>query len=260
MLTAGDTVHSSIITNPITGDVNPANNACVRVDTVNASYDPNEMQVSPEGNILSGIQLTYTIGFENTGNDTAQNIYVLDTLSNFLDIHSLAMIACSNTLITSKNWNGTNWVLKLDFPNITLLDSSHHNQCNGMVVFSIKTKTDLAAGTVIPNTAGIYFDDNAVVLTDTVYNTIVYPASVKNTTLNNTTNIYPNPTNNLLHIDALQEKATYRLLNVIGQLVQEGTLQAGTSTISLQAQANGIYMLQLIDATGTRTVTRIEKQ
>ncbi|MEI8279718.1 MAG: T9SS type A sorting domain-containing protein [Bacteroidota bacterium] len=259
-LSLGDTVHSDLTVTPIFGDANPTNNACVRIDTVTSSFDPNEMQVSPEGTILAGTQLTYTIGFENTGNDTAQNIYVLDTLSNYLDIHSLAMVASSNNVIISKTWNGTNWVLKLDFPNIKLLDSSHHNQCNGMVVFTIKTKTGLAAGTVIPNSAGIYFDDNPVVLTNTVYNTIVVFANTVKDITNSITNIYPNPTNSILHIDDLKESATYHILNMLGQSVQQGSLQQGANIISIAAFPAGIYILELSNAQGVKTITRLIKE
>ncbi|MEI8279131.1 MAG: T9SS type A sorting domain-containing protein [Bacteroidota bacterium] len=176
-LNPGDTVHSTVIINPITGDVNPLNNTCIRIDTVKSSYDPNEMAVSPMPYIQSAGQLQYTIQFENTGNDTAQNISVLDTLSNNLDIHSLAMVASSHSCIFSKTWNGTNWVAKFDFPNIRLLDSSHHNQCNGMLVFNIKTQAGLSAGTTIFNHAAIYFDDNPSVITDTVENIIAIPVT-----------------------------------------------------------------------------------
>ena len=35
------------------------------------SYDPNEKLVSPEGPVELGAELTYTIHFENYGNDTS---------------------------------------------------------------------------------------------------------------------------------------------------------------------------------------------
>ncbi len=68
--------------------------------------------------------------------------------------------------------SGTYNVFKFDFPNINLLDSSHHGQCTGCVIFNIKTKPGLATGTAISNHAGIFFDDNPVVLTDTAVNVI----------------------------------------------------------------------------------------
>ncbi|MEI8278519.1 MAG: T9SS type A sorting domain-containing protein [Bacteroidota bacterium] len=174
-ISPGDTIHTTIDITPIVGDANPANNHCIRVDTVKSSFDPNYINVAPEGNVLAGAQLQYTIHFENTGNDTAQNISILDTLSANLDENSVAIVSSSNTVITSKTWNGSNWVLKLDFPNIKLLDSSHHNQCDGIVVFNIKALLGVTMYSTIYNHAGIFFDDNPVVMTDTVLNIVIFP-------------------------------------------------------------------------------------
>ncbi len=80
-LLPGDTASSTFSVSPTAGDADPTNNLCIRTDTVISSYDPNEMAVTPQGTIPSGTQLQYTIQFENTGNDTAQNIYIMDTLS-----------------------------------------------------------------------------------------------------------------------------------------------------------------------------------
>ena len=72
--------------------------------------------------------------------------------------------------------------------------------------------------------------------------------------------IYPNPANDELHIDNLQSKTNYSILNTIGQTTQQGTFKAGNSTISIQALPNGIYMLELTDETGRRTVSKVVKQ
>ena len=171
-LTPGDTINSMMIANPVIGDIDTTNNVFIINDTVKSSYDPNEMSAIPGGYILPGMELQYTINFENTGNDTAVNIYVMDTLSENVDPHSLTVIAASAVMNISIFNDGANNIVKFDFPNINLLDSSYHNQCNGLVIFNIKTKTGLADGTTIFNHAGIFFDDNPVVMTDTVENII----------------------------------------------------------------------------------------
>jgi hypothetical protein len=71
---------------------------------------------------------------------------------------------------------GTHTAVKFEFPNIKLLDSSHHNQCTGFVKFNVKARAGLADGTVIADRAGIYFDDNEVVMTNSVTNTVVIPS------------------------------------------------------------------------------------
>ncbi len=176
-LTPGDTVNSDYTVNPIAGDVNPGNNSYRREDTVKSSFDPNGMAVSPEGIITSGTQLQYTIEFENTGNDTAHNIYVMDTLSPNVIPSSMSILASSAVMDVIPFKAGGNSIIKFDFPSIQLLDSSHHNQCTGMVMFTINTRMGLPIGTTIFNHAGIFFDDNPVVMTGTVENMIGVPTN-----------------------------------------------------------------------------------
>ena len=170
-LTPGDSVMTTISVGPTIGDIDTTNNVIVRCDTVNASYDPNDMEVFPQSYILPCTQLQYKVDFENTGNDTAHNIYVMDTLSDNLDVHSMSIVAASAIMNTSVINDGVHNIVRFDFPNINLLDSSH-NLCNGMVIFNIKAKTTLVDGATITNEAGIYFDDNPVVMTNAVQNTI----------------------------------------------------------------------------------------
>jgi hypothetical protein len=175
-LLPGDTVNSMVVISPNTGDIDSLNNVLIRCDTVRAAWDPNDIAVTPEGNVLNSTTLQYTIRFENTGNDTAHNIHVLDTLSDDLDPSSIEIIAASAAMDVHRYTAGGHTVIKFDFPNIMLPDSSHHGLCHGMLVYKIKTRTGLPHGRTIPNRAGIYFDTNPVVLTNTVTNTILIPS------------------------------------------------------------------------------------
>jgi len=193
-LVPGDTVNSTISVTPTVGDIIPSNNVITRVDTVKVSYDPNDLAVKPEGYILPCTQLQYKVRFENTGNDTAHNIYVLDTLSAELDPASISAVVASHSMNIAVINDGTHTIAKFEFPNINLLDSSHHALCSGMFVFGIKAKSTLTDGTQIMNRVGIFFDDNPAVMTNEVTNTggippitgpgnvcIGYPATYLNT-------------------------------------------------------------------------------
>ncbi len=171
-LTPGDTVHTMISVSPSVGDINPENNMIVRCDTVKSSWDPNDMAVSPEGYILPCTPLEYKVMFENTGNDTAHNVSILDTLSGNLDPSSLSIVTASAPMNISILHDGGYNIVKFDFPHINLLDTSHHNHADGMVIFNIKARTTVTDGNIIANQAGIYFDDNEVVMTNMVQNTI----------------------------------------------------------------------------------------
>ena len=169
-LLPGDTIQTKVFIGSLLGDADTLNNVTIRVDTVKSSYDPNELSVSPQGNIIPCTPLQYTINFENTGNDTARNISVLDTLSPNLDPKSLRIIAASSAMNIAIFKSGGLNIVKFDFPGINLPDSSHHSQCDGMVVFTVKALNGLADGSNIANEAGIYFDDNPVIMTNSVAN------------------------------------------------------------------------------------------
>ena len=72
--------------------------------------------------------------------------------------------------------------------------------------------------------------------------------------------VYPNPTNDLINIDNIQTATTYRLLNTVGSTVLQGTLQKGNNSISIQSLPLGMYILQLTDEEGNKTVKKIVKQ
>ena len=174
LLTIGDTLHTKFVVTPLAGDADTSNNNQVIVDTVKGGCDPNEMWVNPAMYILPGAQLTYTIGFANTGNDTAFNIYIMDTLSDNVDPHSLRVVTSSAIMNTTRYYDAGihHNIVKFEFPNIDLQDSTHHDQCNGMVIFTVRARQDMLEGSTVFNHAGIFFDDNPVVVTDTVQNII----------------------------------------------------------------------------------------
>ncbi|PQJ12589.1 hypothetical protein CJD36_002250 [Flavipsychrobacter stenotrophus] len=174
-LIPGDTVHNTISVFPNTGDADTTNNIRIRIDTVKSSFDPNHVEVSPQGNVLNGTKLHFTIEFENDGNDTAQNIYVMDTLSDALNLSSLRMVGASAAMKIAILHSGGHNIIKFDFPGIKLPDSTHHGHCTGQVMYTINTKTGLSDGTDLLTHAGIFFDDNPVVLTDTAFNKILVP-------------------------------------------------------------------------------------
>ncbi len=169
-LPLGDTIHSQVSVGPTAGDLNTANNVEVRLDTVRAGYDPNDIVVTPEGYILSCTELQYRVRFENMGNDTAYNIHILDTLSEFLDPGTLEPVIASAPMNISILYEGGYTIARFDFPNINLADSSHPDENKGVVYFKIKARNGLADNTIIRNRAGIYFDYSPVVMTNEVAN------------------------------------------------------------------------------------------
>jgi uncharacterized repeat protein (TIGR01451 family) len=153
-----------------TGDVKPSDNISSILQGVSGSYDPNDKQENYGGSMpltdaASGNYLTYTILFQNTGNDTAFNITVRDTLSSLLDSTSFEMINASHAYSVSiKDGRYVTW----KFNNIKLLDSTHNEPLShGYISYRIKPKLPIGIGDIITNKAAIYFDYNPPVITNT---------------------------------------------------------------------------------------------
>lgn len=256
-LTIGDTVHTEVTISPSIGDMNIANNDYIRIDTVRLPHDPNYVDVSPAGclhPVPSPIQMQYTVHFENTGNDTAHNIYVMDTLSNNLDLSTLEILSASAEMnvTTSKNVGGHH-ILKFDFPGINLPDSSHHGLADGSVIYRIKTKASLPRGAALTNRAGIYFDYNDVVMTNTALNDIGCNLSAPNLTMAKSVDIYPNPASDMLTIKTVPGAyAAFTISNAMGQHVVLQTITSAINTVDVKAMPAGIYYIILTGEQGRK--------
>jgi hypothetical protein len=139
------------------------------------SFDPNDKTgypkgVGPEGFIEPNTRLDYLIRFQNTGTDTAFNIVVRDTLQATLDIRTIDLGAKSHDYQVSIEGDS---ILIFTFANIMLPDSNINELgSHGFFKFSINHKAGLPLGTVLENTAHIYFDFNEVVVTNTTKHTL----------------------------------------------------------------------------------------
>jgi uncharacterized repeat protein (TIGR01451 family) len=239
-------------------DYTPWNNLENYKATVVGSYDPNFKEVSPkgfgpEGNISpDDTVLDYIIHFQNTGSYYAQNVVLTDTLDTDLNWESLRLGYSDHNYTANITESG---VLKFTFNNINL-DWQANNDINSraLVAYSIKLKSNLIPGTKIKNSAAIYFDYNAPVITNTTVNTIQIAAGV-NEKANSTSDVtvYPNPFSSITTIAySVKQDATVELnvINLLGQqiaLIDGGNKTSGNHSIQWNAEniAPGIYVLVL---------------
>ena len=78
---------------------------------------------------------------------------------------------------------------------------------------------------------------------------------------NSNISIYPNPTYDLLHIDNLKTPSTYRLLSIVGAVVQQGNLKEGNNSISVAAIPGGVYVIEVLgEERGERMISKIVKE
>ncbi|MGL4598594.1 MAG: T9SS type A sorting domain-containing protein, partial [Bacteroidia bacterium] len=247
-----DTICFEAFVTPTAGDNNPVNNfrtLCVPAFT---SYDPNAKYVSPEGIGATGIipadtALTYTVKFQNTGTFAARDIYILDTLDADLDLATLVILGSSHPMdvqILPGN------VLRFNFPLIWLPDSnSNEPASHGWLQYFIDQKPNLAPGTVIENTAAIYFDFNAPVITNTTINTLENPAAIEQLVSENGVAVFPNPASD--EINLIFDKSftgTIMLTDALGRVVLTQRINASTTAkLMLENLPAGVYSLVIQD-------------
>lgn len=250
----GSQICFTLIVNPIVGDNNPANNILTHCFTVVSSFDPNEKEVYPAGNIdTSQKWLTYTIHFQNTGTAEAQHIYVTDTLDSNVDAASFQLLAYSHQPMVQIKENA----VRFNFPNINLPDSNTNELLShGYVQYKVKLKDNLPVGTNISNTAFIYFDFNAPVVTNTTTNTIALATGVNDVRFERfDVRLFPNPTNDLVNIavDETMAKSKLTIADITGRKITVAQIENRVSHIETSAYPNGVYFVAVENERGRVT-------
>lgn len=215
-----------------------------------ASYDPNEKLAYPVGFSNSHLiepntPLSYQLGFQNTGTDTAFLVVLRDTLSPLLDPATLRMGASSHPYTWKLEGAG---YLTVRFDDILLPDSFVNEPAShGFVQFTIEQKRDNPIGSRIENRAGIYFDINSVVLTNTVFHTVglnfVSVAAVEPVG-KRLLYVFPNPATDYLYLP-LETEARVRLHDPLGRLIREYTAQAPGLYLQRDGLPDGLYLLEV---------------
>lgn len=118
--------------------------------------------------IADNTDLTYQVFFENQGADTIRRVVIRDTLPQALDITSIVPGTSSHPYRFELFESG---IMKITFSDIELLPVSSAgggNISKGFVRFRVSQKPGNAKGTLIKNTASVYFGYRAPIQTNTV--------------------------------------------------------------------------------------------
>lgn len=146
------------------------------------SPSPDAQRATPsltDAQVAAGKEIVYSIGFKNTGNDTAYNVVITDTLSNLLQANTLQMVASSHPCKTTVKGN----LVTFELLNIKLPKaSSNALKSIGFVSFKIKPKNNLTAGTIITNKANTYYNYRAPQssIATTIIKAVVTPLTMLN--------------------------------------------------------------------------------
>ncbi|MFN2430501.1 MAG: proprotein convertase P-domain-containing protein [Cryomorphaceae bacterium] len=258
----GTELQSTATLLPTDGDEVAENNTSALTTTVIGSFDPNDKQVSREvidSEFLDeGKYLTYHIRFQNTGTFYAERVVITDTISEQLDFNTFELLDVSHDVELINDGNQIDFT----FDNIFLPDSATNPEgSQGYVRYRIKPNSDFGEGDIIDNTAHIFFDFNEAIVTNTVstvFGTIVGVPSIAIQP-----EIYPNPTSKMLHVVS-PELATanrYVVTNLIGQRLEQGSLNGGLNTFSIDIEnlSPGIYLLHIEGEVGFKPVRWVKQ-
>jgi len=229
-----------------------ANDKDVSTSELVCSCDPNDKLVTPIGigeenyTLFEDSLFNYTIRFQNTGNDTAFNVIIQDTINENLNIETYQFIASSHDVNTKINESER--TIEFQFNNIYLPDSNVNEiGSHGFVKFSMESNPNLAENTSIENTAGIYFDLNPPIITNTTQNLMVseLPTALEEIPATPSFQIYPNPNTGKFTIDNQNQNIqSIKIYNVIGKLIQEHKVDGNKIDIDINANLD-IYFLSL---------------
>jgi uncharacterized repeat protein (TIGR01451 family) len=230
-------------------DVTPGNNNIQLNSIITGSYDPNIKVVSNTtifpSFINNGEYLEYTVFFQNTGNDTAFTVLIIDTLSSLLDQSTLSVISNSHPMVIN-NYDGVLW---FRFNNILLPDSNTNEPAShGYVKYKIKPVSTMNIGDQILNTAYIYFDFNAPIITNTTATELTTINTVAATNQSKNIQVFPNPaTNEIVQIRAPEKIQRIELLDVSGRLISSDNGK-GNGILDYDAHllVKGIYTIRII--------------
>jgi uncharacterized repeat protein (TIGR01451 family) len=230
------------------------------------SYDPNSKTVFPAGDGEEGIisvkdsVLDYVIHFQNVGTWYAENVVITDTLDQSLDWTTISPGASSHPYTAELSESG---VLKFTFSNIHLVwESQNEINSNGMVTYSVRQRPGLDIGTKIRNSAAIFFDFNAPVITDTTLNTIGIHEGTNDISLKNGLKVYPNPVTDQLSVDQgdMGPLTSLTVCTLAGSSVLEFSPTAERiQKIPVHGLATGMYFITAVNVRGERITGKFIK-
>ncbi len=243
----GSTLCFSVSVTPTASDYNPGNNALNYCFPVVNALDPNEKEVWPP-NESTNLWLTYTIRFQNTGTAAAVNVRITDTLDSHFDPSTFQLLTYSAKNLTQIFGN----TVVFNFPNINLPDSATSDSASrGYIQYKIKLKNNLPLGTVINNTAYIYFDLNNAVVTNTttnVYGDVIF--GISNVTPDAFVNLYPNPAHNYTTVSVSDNLIGnwLQLTDAVGRVIINQQLTGNRFNLTTGALSRGVYLVRIGNA------------
>jgi uncharacterized repeat protein (TIGR01451 family) len=222
-----------------------------------ASYDPNDKTAFLNGRpefskILPNEELEYLIRFQNTGNDTAFNIVIVDTLTTYLDASSVLPGVSSHPYSFELD---KGHILRFSFRNILLPDSNTNEVAShGFVKFRVHQNPNNVLGNEIKNSAAIFFDYNAPIITNETNLKISIPSRTADLENRVYAQIFPIPAREKVQVSLKNADAgtvLWRMFDTTGKLISNGQSSGTTGfDIPRNGQPSGVYYCQFLMGNG----------
>ncbi len=232
-----------------------------------SSYDPNDKLVDggvavcapdnatpgtppeecPNATPTSQRDLVYTIRFENEGNFSAKDVYIIDTFDTKLAASSISVLATSHPMaLEFLPPAGDSTVVRFAFRDIYLPFADSVN--DGWVRFAVRTEREPTIGQEVRNTAAIYFDQNPPIYTNVIRN-LYFESSgfAEAEPLAIDVRAYPNPTSGEVTLVSEAPVLSVEVYDVRGALLLS---PKPTSTLSLSGMPAGVYVVRVTTAGG----------
>ncbi len=238
-------------------DINLTNNSTRITQIVVNSFDPNDKMESHGEEILfsqfnQNEDLIYTIRFQNYGTANAIDVRIEDVLDSQIDPESIRMISSSHNYVMTRVNNNIVW----NFNNIQLVPISVNEELSmGYVQFRVKLNPGFAVGSIIPNTANIYFDTNPAIVTNTF--TTEFTAALNNQAFDGTNfTLYPNPASQFINISLNNTSEIIDnviIYDVLGKIIKEvKSISSNSATIDTSSLSKGVYLLEITTENGLK--------
>lgn len=237
-------------------EIDNANNSCTESVTVVGSFDPNDKTATTSTGLSSELyfidldsSITYVIRFQNTGTASAINVEVSDTLAPELDPGTIHLLGWSHQLDRVAITPGP--VMHWYFDNINLPDSGANEAAShGFVSFSIKPRQPVLPGTVIENTASIFFDFNAAVITEPSILTAEFSTDVVDDAVADLL-LAPVPASDHLRISSRAMIENVTIISTDGRSILQQSVRSASATLDVTTLTSGAYFLIASNADGS---------
>ena len=246
----GDILSFTAIVVTETTDEAPQDNTAMLHQTVVGSFDPNDKLVA-EGSQIAVSQINdylhYTIRFQNTGTAEAINVVIDDFLKPSLDSTTVEIISSSHPMYVTREGNKLQFFHEgINLPASSVDEPGSH----GFVSYKVKPATSIGLGSVIENSAKIYFDYNFPINTNTVTTTVVQQLSISDYDRFRL-RLYPNPASESFTVSAIEQIQSLKIYNLLGQLIETVSMPATNQQVSIRHLQSGTYIIAISTQTGT---------